>query len=194
MYILYNHFLTDIDWPACSSAMILSHSLQWSTNMHSCSLPSHRTRITAWSGKIGSPNISVVQMLYFPWYFNSISQCMLCTFPNLDGNVFKILFLKGFLSFWRKTEYVTRKLCFSSEAYMSPSVNCVDNENLLAVLENFHTIVFTIIMEVTCKLIIVTISFFHFFSLTNAFLQYSYKHLVILEINMQYFKHCSAWN
>lgn len=75
---------------------------------------------------------------------------------------------------------------------MSPSVNCVDNENLLAVLENFHTIVFKLIMEVTCKLIIVTFLFFHFFFLRNAFLQYSYKHLVILEINMQYFKHYSA--
>lgn len=47
----------DFDWPACYSAMFLPYPLQDGRNMHSCSLLSHGTHTTAWSGGIGNPNI-----------------------------------------------------------------------------------------------------------------------------------------
>lgn len=53
----------DFDWPACYSAMFLPYPLQDSRNMHSCSLLSHGTHITAWSGGIGSPNIHFLTLL-----------------------------------------------------------------------------------------------------------------------------------
>lgn len=53
----------DIDWPACYSAMFLPHPLQDSRNVHSCSLLSHVTHITAWSGKTGNPNIRLTLLM-----------------------------------------------------------------------------------------------------------------------------------
>lgn len=47
----------DFDWPACYSAMYLPYPLQDSRNMHSCSLLSHGTHVTAWSGGTGNPDI-----------------------------------------------------------------------------------------------------------------------------------------
>lgn len=53
----------DFDWPACYSAMYLPYPLQDSRNMHSCSLLSHWTHITAWSGGIGNPDIYFLTLL-----------------------------------------------------------------------------------------------------------------------------------
>lgn len=85
----------DFDWPACYSAMYLPYPLQDSRNMHSCSLLSLGTHVTAWSGGTGNPNIHFLTLLMI--FLNILIQSLVITACSRGFEVWLIKVLECYM-------------------------------------------------------------------------------------------------